>query len=142
MQKNGEIAYRLLQFGVEAYGPGRGWKKKFADALGLSPQNLMDYFAGRRTPGNALQEKLRGLGCNIEYLMTGINQETIAWRNKQDKEMLAILKSMDITSIYGLRRFLEENERLRKSLGPETYAAVLEVAAVREKRARYKSRRK
>lgn len=44
---------------------------KFARTLGMSPQQLNDLLNGRRIPGNSTQSRLRELGCNIEWLMTG-----------------------------------------------------------------------
>ncbi len=43
----------------------------FARALAMSPQALQNYLQGKMLPGNAVQEKLRALGCDIEWLMTG-----------------------------------------------------------------------
>lgn len=44
---------------------------EFARALGMRPQTLNNYLAGQAKPGNVLQARLRELGCDIEWLMTG-----------------------------------------------------------------------
>jgi hypothetical protein len=43
----------------------------FARALGITQQTLNDYTSGRILPGNKMQSRLRSLGCDIEWLMTG-----------------------------------------------------------------------
>lgn len=43
----------------------------FARALDISPALLSHYLSGRSKPGNKLQQKLRDLGCDIDWLMTG-----------------------------------------------------------------------
>ena len=43
----------------------------FALALGISPQNLGNYLSGRMPPGNKTKARLRRLGCDIQWLMTG-----------------------------------------------------------------------
>lgn len=43
----------------------------FARALRISPALLSHYLSGRSKPGNKLQQKLRDLGCDINWLMTG-----------------------------------------------------------------------
>ncbi|MBW7887417.1 MAG: hypothetical protein H3C35_03525 [Bacteroidetes bacterium] len=43
----------------------------FSKALDMSSQNLNKYLNGKQRPGALLQSKLRGLGCDIEWLMTG-----------------------------------------------------------------------
>jgi repressor LexA len=48
----------------------------FGRALGLRPQELYRYLSGQIQPGNKLQSKLRDLGCDLEWLMTGKKKET------------------------------------------------------------------
>lgn len=43
----------------------------FAAALDVSPQTLNSYLSGKMQPGNKLQSKLREIGCDVEWLMTG-----------------------------------------------------------------------
>lgn len=70
------VAKRLREFGTSKFGEESGWQKRFADALEMSPQALSNYLAGRVIPGNAVQAKLRALGCDIELLMTGTKRES------------------------------------------------------------------
>ncbi len=44
---------------------------KFAAALEMKPQALQSYLGGGSKPGNKMQGKLRDLGCDIDWLMTG-----------------------------------------------------------------------
>lgn len=61
----------LAEFGKSKFGSGRGWQRDFAGALGISTANLRQYLADKAKPGNKLQNRLRALGCNITWLMTG-----------------------------------------------------------------------
>ncbi len=49
-----------------------------AEALKINQVHLSAYMAGRNIPGNKLQAKLRALGCNIDWLMTGETPDTEA----------------------------------------------------------------
>jgi hypothetical protein len=63
-----EIGKRLRNWGLGQYGS----LGSFAEALRLRNQNtLSPYFSGVRKPGNSLQSRLRELGCDVEWLMTG-----------------------------------------------------------------------
>ena len=57
----------MRQWGTERFGT----MSAFASALGMKPPSLNDYLVGKTLPGNSLQAKLRALGCDIEWLMTG-----------------------------------------------------------------------
>ncbi|MBL8000308.1 MAG: helix-turn-helix domain-containing protein, partial [Candidatus Kapabacteria bacterium] len=45
--------------------------KDFATALEIPASALSAYYNNNRKPGTMMQAKLRKLGCNIEWLMTG-----------------------------------------------------------------------
>jgi repressor LexA len=62
-----KIAERLKEFGLSKFGS----LKEFAEALKISPEHLSQYVNGKSKPGNKTQQRLRGLGCDIEWLMTG-----------------------------------------------------------------------
>lgn len=66
-KKPNEIGQRLRQWGSSRF-PSQA---AFARALGLVPQNLTPYLNGITLPGNTIQAKLREIGCDIEWLMTG-----------------------------------------------------------------------
>lgn len=67
MDEATKIGQRLKDFGLSHYPS----LKAFAEALDVPQSTLSNYLAGDRTPGNKLQSKLRDLGCDIEWLMTG-----------------------------------------------------------------------
>jgi SOS-response transcriptional repressor LexA len=64
---NIQIGERLRQFGEQRYPT----LVDFAEALGISSESLHQYLAGKSKPGNKLQTRLRSVGCDIEWLMTG-----------------------------------------------------------------------
>jgi hypothetical protein len=67
VRRTSEIHKRLRKWGLEEFGSLVG----FARALGITQQTLNDYTSGRILPGNKMQSRLRSLGCDIEWLMTG-----------------------------------------------------------------------
>jgi len=66
MTERGQIGLRLREIAHRFGGPSA-----LAEKLQISPQQLNDYLTGRRTPGNKMQDRLRTLGCDIEWLMMG-----------------------------------------------------------------------
>ena len=68
MKKYIEIGKRLRKFGEDNYSS----MTMFAKAIGLLPQTLNNYLSGDARPGNILQEKLRAVNCDIEWLMTSL----------------------------------------------------------------------
>jgi repressor LexA len=71
-QEKTDITKRLIEFGQSRFGNERGWRSRFAEALNVQPGHLQSYLMGK-TPGPELHIKLRALGCDIEWLMTGYN---------------------------------------------------------------------
>lgn len=69
----GTTAGRLRYFAHAKYGS----IKALAKAMGVSPSTLSQYTTGKCIPGNIMQERLRSLGCDIEWLITGssVNHE-------------------------------------------------------------------
>ena len=67
MTKHTEIGNRLREFGSKNYST----MSDFAKALEMRPQTLNNYLSGSSRPGGILQGRLRALGCDIEWLMTG-----------------------------------------------------------------------
>ena len=53
----------------------------FATALEMRPQTLNNYLSGNARPGGIIQARLRNLGCNIDWLMTG-KEATIDLRHE------------------------------------------------------------
>ena len=69
MSNNTEIGKRLRECAERKYGK-RGMSA-YAKEVGISPALFNDYLQGRRNPGNKMQERLRELGEDVEYIMTG-----------------------------------------------------------------------
>jgi len=69
------VAQRLQEFGQRKVGGDHGWQRRFAEALEVSPQTISSYLSGARRPGFEMQAKLRALGCDIEWLMTGAKKD-------------------------------------------------------------------
>lgn len=58
---------RLRLFGKEKFTT----MTNFAAALKMKPQALNVYLVGQSLPGNTMQAKLRKMGCDINWLITG-----------------------------------------------------------------------
>jgi hypothetical protein len=84
MTKVSEISKRLKKWGVEEYGS----LVSFARALGISQQSLHDYTSARTRPGNKMQSRLRELGCDVEWLMTGASAGSALHRSFRQKPRL------------------------------------------------------
>lgn len=72
------IGERLNEFAVKRHGSKHGYKTLFAKELGMTSNTLSHYLNDKLLPGNGLQQKLRELGCDIEWLMTGREMKTVA----------------------------------------------------------------
>lgn len=72
---NTQIIQRFEEFGKHLCGDKHGWKKKFADSLGVMPQQLNNMLTGSVNIGGIIQARLRDLGADVDYIMTGINRE-------------------------------------------------------------------
>jgi hypothetical protein len=81
--KSSEISKRLKKWGVEEFGS----LVSFARALGISQQSLHDYTSGRTRPGNTMQSRLRDLGCDVEWMMTGSSAGAAVRRALRQKSM-------------------------------------------------------
>lgn len=58
---------RLRQFAEKRYGS----VYKLSKQLGITPSSLHQYVSGRRQLGNKMQNRLRELGVDVEFIMTG-----------------------------------------------------------------------
>lgn len=67
MSKYIEIGNRLRDFGKKNFLS----MSAFARAIEMRPQTLNNYLSGEQRPGGILHQRLRALGCDIEWLMTG-----------------------------------------------------------------------
>lgn len=65
-QRNIETGARLKEWAISRWGSVHA----LATAMGLShPSTLYQYVQGQSRPGNRMQERLRALGCDIEWLL-------------------------------------------------------------------------
>jgi alkylhydroperoxidase/carboxymuconolactone decarboxylase family protein YurZ len=71
-----KIIQRFEEFGKKLCGDAHGWKKKFADALGVAPAQLSSMRSGLVPIGPKMQNKLRELGADVNYILTGVKAET------------------------------------------------------------------
>jgi len=71
MNKKRPISARLREFGEKKFSS----MTEFSSALNMMPQTLNSYLSGASGIGSKMQEKLRILGCDIEWLMTGTRKE-------------------------------------------------------------------
>jgi transcriptional regulator with XRE-family HTH domain len=67
MTDTAKIGVRIREFGLSRFSN----LKAFAEALGIPQSTLSNYMSGAIRPGNKMQARLRELGCDIEWLMTG-----------------------------------------------------------------------
>jgi len=125
--KNAEIARRLREFGEKKY-PSMA---AFARALGIRPQALSSYLKARSRPGYDLLMKLKELGCDIDWLMTGKGENPIFFIGKDEKEVLSYLKSLGINSVEEAQAFF----------APENIAQDIALL-LRERAVKYQIKRK
>ena len=79
------IGYRLNKFAVEKYGGKHGYKTLFAKDLGVERETLSKFFNDKLPLSTIMQSKLRELGCDIEWLLTGKRK---VWVNGQEIEVI------------------------------------------------------
>lgn len=128
------IADRLTSFGQSKFGSEHGWKARFAAGLGISTQHLNRYLSGSSEPGKKMFLRLIEMGCDVHWLLTGtvLSGERLSDR---EREILRVLKTAGIDTA----------EQVRYLFNPETLAADIAGAALKEFRSRYrtgKSRRR
>ena len=131
MGKQSDIAQRLKEFGQAKFGTEHGWKKQFADALGVTTQHLDRYLSGASEPGNKMYLRLVQLDCDIRWLLTGQRSSPQRQLRDLEKEILRELQRAGIDSV----------EKMRYLLSPENLAADI-AAAVKEIQAKYQKKKK
>jgi transcriptional regulator with XRE-family HTH domain len=124
-----EIGRRLRDFGEREYKS----MAKFAKALGMKPQNLNAYLAGKRIPGNKLENKLRDMGCDIIWLQHGVHKDLLNKRfkialgniinaqgdrvvSKEDYEFIKGIKDRGIDSLEKLDDILKPAVRVAETI--------------------------
>lgn len=131
MSNSSEITQRLNLFGQSKFGKEHGWKKRFADSLGISTQHLNRYLTGPSEPGKKMYLRLIQQGCDITWLLTGRLATVQAGVSKEERELLEELKRLGIYTV----------EQVRYVLTAENLAGDIAAAAVKEIKARYKKTR-
>lgn len=103
--KRNSIADRLREFGQEKHGN----MTQFANALGMSPQALSPYLNGRRNPGNRMLKKLEQLGCDADWLVTGmVKTKSGGGIAKSDQDVLQLLNKVGLGTVDKLESFLSK----------------------------------
>ena len=107
MSINTEIGARLRNFGESKF-PSMA---AFSRALQIKPQQLYDYFNGKSKPGNKMQSRLRDLGCDIGWLITGETKDETQkrWNALVEEEKKKQLTDDEYGMIAELRRFKIKN---------------------------------
>jgi transcriptional regulator with XRE-family HTH domain len=83
-----------------------GKLKDAAAALSISQELLSQYIHGKSLPGNKTQARLRQLGCDIEWLMTGISSQKEECKTEEEAKMLARLRAWGLDTDGKLAYFL------------------------------------
>jgi len=107
-----EVILRFVAFGNRLVGSSYGWKKKYADALKMTPQQLNSILAEDAPVGASIRERLQELGCDIDWLMTGSNA-TERGKLPVSQEgllMLEKLRAMGIDSLAKLETFCDPKD--------------------------------
>ena len=107
MPKFVKIGERLRIVGEQKYQT----MAEFARALEITPIYLSHYLSGRARPGNVMQEKLRSIGCDIEWLMTGkteVGKKRVC--TCEEEAMIERLRGMGITTLEQLEMFLDPKD--------------------------------
>lgn len=90
---NIEIGQRIRESIEKRFGK-RG-NAAFARMLGISPTSLNEYVQGKMKPGNKMQERLREIGEDVEYIMTGqrkpiLESNIVPARGKMYKVIISV----------------------------------------------------
>lgn len=121
------IADRLASFGQSKFGSEHGWKARFALALGISTQHLNRYLSGSSEPGKKMFLRLIELGCDVHWLLTG-SEHSRELLSEREREILQVLRTAGIDTV----------EQVRYLFNPESLAADIAGAALKEFRSRYR----
>lgn len=127
MPKSDAIAKRLKEFGQAKFGTDHGWKKQFADALGVTTQHLDRYLSAASQPGNKMYTRLVHLGCDIQWLLTGTPSKNFTPMTVEEKEILLVLRQSGFDTL----------EKVRYLLNTEHLANDIAAAAVKEIKSRW-----
>ena len=109
-----EIANRIRLFGEENFEK----VKDFAEALDMSNSNLQQYLSGRVSPGVNLLIKLQELGCDTNWVLTGLGnppgQKSLKEEVKEGMTVYRAEKDKLLEEVKQLGVSPEELELIRK----------------------------
>lgn len=127
-QYNFEVATRLRQ----SLEPLFGGLNASAEALGMSSENLSQYWTGKSLPGNKLQARLREKKIDTTWIITGIAPDF----KRQQKE---VEEEIEMKKIYNYLKLkgLDTLDKVKDVY--EAYEPMLKVA---EKMSTYKKKSK
>lgn len=98
-----QIGERLLEFAVQLNGGKKiGAKQILSSKLNISQPALSGYFSGEHIPGNQMQAKLRGLGADTHYIITGEKLSLVQeagveyWNDKGKDSIYSIVKQLEL----------------------------------------------
>jgi len=111
----------------------------FADQLGVDQPVASMYLTGVRTPGNKMQRRLRKLGADVDWIMTGrivgktaIVQESLAKYDVAVRDYVRMLeddnerlKKQIAKSSEKEKETSEENKKLKRAIAPEIAEIIL-----------------
>lgn len=135
MYKTDNIGENLIIFLKEKFGDSYGQKRKWAESIEMSPQNLNQYLKNKRLPGAEILIKLAKIGCDLNLLLTGESLKSSNTANEHlempynarilELEKKLQMKYDELESKLTLRmdalqdhnqRLFEENGKLKESL--------------------------
>lgn len=88
-----EIGERLREFGKTRFGT----LTKFEEELGLAKGGLSQYTRGRNALGSNMIIKLKEMGCDIDWLLSGKGDDKFLSLLKQIEQTKDFLKKLDLT---------------------------------------------
>jgi len=97
---------RIRRFGLKKFGS----IKEFAEAMDMSPSNLQAYLQNRRQPGTPILKRLSKLGCDIDWLLTG---------EENNDKRLKIIEEQN----QRIKELETENQILRESINKINHIA-------------------
>lgn len=95
-----EIGVRLREYGLNKFPT----LADFARALGIDPQNLNSYLSGRRRPGNKMKFRLKKIGCDASWLMTGKKKDNF---QAAEEHLIALVQKYLNQGSLGVSHYME-----------------------------------
>lgn len=108
-----EVGKRLAEVAKGQFG-GKG---KLAEALGLIPSSLSEYFSGKTIPGRIMCDKLESVGVDTNYILYGVhnpnrrnlqNHQNIEEIKEKPEFKLPDIKTLSINQMDELSKQLKE----------------------------------